>query len=156
MLRSLIRQLSASPLSSTISKLQQDHKQRGSQPSLNELATCLHDTIDSVDGDVFIILDALDEYHLEDRIFERSKLLEIIENLIHRHRNLHLLISSRPEPDISAVLRETAQLGFDIEAYMKDDITRYIDNALGQTIWSEWGQDIISQIRGKLLSFEEM
>jgi hypothetical protein len=52
--------------------------------------------------DVFIVIDALDEYA---KIGERGELLTLIEE-IHAWSlsKVHLLVTSRPEPDIKAVL----------------------------------------------------
>ncbi len=49
-------------------------------------------------GEVWIVLDALDECPIKDR--QREELLEWVHNLHTGYRNIHLLATSRPEHDI--------------------------------------------------------
>jgi hypothetical protein len=68
--------------------------------TLRELKPVLFETMRSL-NDVFIILDALDECSAQGN--KREQLLEILKE-IKVSTNLHLLVTSRPEPDIKESL----------------------------------------------------
>ena len=108
MLRSLIRQLSAGVdgFSDAVRRLSQIHRRRGSHPSTDELLATFHSVITSLKKDVFLVLDALDEYPEDGRYVKRSLLLSVISYIVEEgHSNLHLLVTSRPENDIRDRLR---------------------------------------------------
>ena len=57
-------------------------------------------------GPTYIILDALDECPVTSSIpSPREEVLELVEDLVRLHLpNLHICVTSRPEPDIQIVL----------------------------------------------------
>jgi hypothetical protein len=81
--------------------------------------------------DVFIVIDALDECA---KGGEREELLALIEE-IHAWSllNIHLLVTSRPEPDIKAVLMplvesqaisiQGSQVASDINLHIRDQLS---------------------------------
>jgi hypothetical protein len=101
MIRSLIVQLSTQPLSSqslNISRALKSlfaSKNNGQQrPTAGELLTTLQQMIEEFD-ETFVILDALDECN------HRNELLEDIEKIKGwKKEKLHILVTSRKEPDI--------------------------------------------------------
>ena len=57
-------------------------------------------------NDVYIVIDALDEY--KGRSTNRSNLLAWIQDCRKGVRNVHLLVTSRPEDDIKTSIEEWA------------------------------------------------
>ena len=102
------------------------------QPSDDALATCLKDLI-KIPGQapIYLILDGLDECPNTSAMpSPREKILILVEELVDSGLpNLHICVTSRPEPDIKAVLDpltfcsvslhdESGQMG-DIDYYIK-------------------------------------
>ena len=88
---------------------------RGVQkPSDREMAECLKQMLaNEGQGSTYIILDALDECPVTSSIpSPREEVLELVEDLVELHLpNLHICVTSRPEPDIQIaleLLNETA------------------------------------------------
>jgi hypothetical protein len=101
MMKSFIRQLSWPTLLPTIKKMLDEHKARGSEPGIGELTNALDEVIDSIEGEVFIVMDALDECPQTTDRLERKELLGRIRTLLGKHsNNLHILATSRPGRDI--------------------------------------------------------
>jgi Cdc6-like AAA superfamily ATPase len=100
-----------------------------SQPTLESLCKVFLEMIDQVQG-IYIVLDALDECRI--RKGSRSEgLLAWIQSLSDlKQRNIHLLVTSRPEHDIELVLRKLAQSDEDIvpiqSDLIEDDIRSYV------------------------------
>ncbi len=161
MLRSLIRQLSAGVdgFSDAVRRLSQIHRRRGSNPSTNELLATFHSLITSLKKDVFLVLDALDEFPEDARYVKRSLLLRVINDIIEAgHSNLHLLVTSRPEIDIRGRLRSLSnppqelnvedQLLVDLELFF--DTTMELSPAL-----KNLGGDTKIKIRNHLITGEQ-
>jgi hypothetical protein len=150
MMRSIIRQLSTSPLPTAINRLWKDHKMPGSDPGMNELAKALDEVIDSLGGEVFIVMDALDEYPQP----EREELLQVVLGLFHNHgENLHILVTSRPEHDIHSKLKSYPAM--DIGTFVQNDVTQFVRNALQSGPLKVWSDNIKREIEERLLSTEE-
>lgn len=111
MIRSLIIQLSCKnedtwkELDSLFSSCE-DGRQ---QPSCDSLCKVLLHMIDQV-KEVWIVLDALDECTTKgEKAPPREKLLSWMKDLLNsEQRNVHLLVTSRPEQDIKSVISEFA------------------------------------------------
>ena len=70
--------------------------------TLDALRAALFAVVDKV-GDVFIVADALDECPNNENL--RAELLELIKDMsTQSSSNIHLLVTSRPEPDIEELL----------------------------------------------------
>ena len=98
------------------------------QPSLESLGQVLLQMIDSLE-DVYVVLDALDECCT--RIGSPTEgLLAWIRNLLDlEHRNIHLLMTSRPEQDIRSKLNDLVHKENIIPIQsdlVKDDIQIYV------------------------------
>ncbi|KAK2764811.1 hypothetical protein CKAH01_15750 [Colletotrichum kahawae] len=73
------------------------------QPNINELRKAFEDMIQQI-GEVWIVLDALDEYQTR-KVPGDEGLLLWIESILHSPRlNVHFLVISRPEHDIKSAL----------------------------------------------------
>jgi hypothetical protein len=163
MMRSFIRQLSSLPLLPAIIQLWNNHKTAGSEPDIGELAKALNEVIGNIEGEVFIVMDALDECprtedqpKMEKFQPEREKLLRHINSLLDGGgRNVHILATSRPEPDIHDSLDNSATAR-DIEELMADDVRQFVQTEIAQDKrLSRWPNTVKSQIKEKLLATEE-
>lgn len=155
MLRSIIRQLSCLSLGVELRALHNRHSQRRSEPSLEELTTILNTTIATLTEDVHIVFDALDECPHKDRKGQRDQLLRCIENLVEKNSNLHLLVTSRPEPDIRRELGGLAGCSLDIERLIKGDVETHVKNALEEPCMASWAEDVKGEIKDKLIKYKE-
>ncbi|RDH39451.1 hypothetical protein BDQ94DRAFT_165163 [Aspergillus welwitschiae] len=125
MLRAIIRQLHSNPLDGPIRRIWKEHGTKGSNPSNAMLQETLHKMINAYKGDVFLILDALDECPNAVIRKERSFLLALLTELRKNcSDNIHILVTSRPEPDIIEHLEWCTAL--DLEEKQGSDILAFV------------------------------
>jgi hypothetical protein len=154
MLRSLFRQLVCSPLPDKVQKLWDNHQQNHTEPSHSELLDAISDSI-TAHAQVFLVLDVLDECP-EDNPFGRSTLLELITQLMKMHpRCLHLVVTSRREPDIRKTLQLVASFSIDVDRALDEDVRKFINHALNHELIKRWGSKLMSLATKKLLESEE-
>ncbi|KAH8588547.1 hypothetical protein B0O99DRAFT_600681 [Bisporella sp. PMI_857] len=153
MLQSFLRQLSSSPLSSAIRGLRDRHQKSGSRPSTEELMEAVRNIIKGTEQDVFIVIDALDECPLS----ERRNLLRRINELRNvNNMKVHILATSRREPDINNELKNLPAVAMNIEDQFGKDIKLFVEAALLKNVkLSRWDEDSKSQIREKLTAINE-
>ena len=99
LLRSLIKQICAGEdmIPQVVQTLVSRHRASGQQPSISTLITVLHNLVDDLRKQTFIILDALDEYPET----KRWELLNTLKRLLDSEpRDLHVLATSRETHDI--------------------------------------------------------
>ena len=103
----------------------------GREPDLASLKKVLQELIGGFDH-VYIVIDALDECK------GRRKLMEWISHVCKSSKNgLHLLATSRPDPDIEDVLRSLATpIGMDGND-MSVDMEKYIDEMFQEAGWTK-------------------
>jgi len=105
------------------------------QPSDDALATCLKDLI-KIPGQapVYLIVDALDECpNISAMPSPREKVLILVEELVDSGLpNLHICVTSRPEPDIKAVLNPLTfrSVSLHDESGQMRDIDYYIQSVV--------------------------
>ncbi|KNG88866.1 hypothetical protein ANOM_003719 [Aspergillus nomiae NRRL 13137] len=125
MVRSLIRQFSRKPLAQSVTRMWERHSNRGSQPDRGELRDTLDDVLSKTPGEMFLVLDALDECPERSGRSERKVLLSLLAGLNESHKNkLHILATSRPEQDIRATLERFPTV--DLEAQLSDDVETFV------------------------------
>ncbi|QMW39186.1 hypothetical protein G4B11_002466 [Aspergillus flavus] len=125
LVRSLIRQLSRKPLAQSVTKMWERNSVPGSQPGREELRDTLDDVLSITPGEIFLVLDALDECPERSRQNERKELLSLLVGLNEHHKNkLHILATSRPEQDIRAKLGRF--LTVDLEAKLAEDVETFV------------------------------
>ncbi|RYC89265.1 hypothetical protein BFJ63_vAg7867 [Fusarium oxysporum f. sp. narcissi] len=133
-LRSLINQLyrSRAETRRPITSLHAKCGGGSSQATIEQLKSTLRDML-SDGGEVFIVIDALDEY--QNRSTQRDELLNWIQSFCNEPVNTHLLVTSRPEHDIktsietwadsdSIIPLRTDNVGRDISDYVRDVVTK--------------------------------
>jgi hypothetical protein len=109
------------------------------QPSTRSLQDTLHRIIDGLRM-TYIIIDSLDE------CIEQEKLLLWINQIVSRKTgNLHMVVASRPEREISDVLRPLDPNCVDLVAETANhDITIYLERQLLKVKkWDDETRDII-------------
>ena len=132
LLPSLLIQLSArsDPCRDVLSRLYSAHDSGEKQPSDRAMVECLKNMLTEVQVPTYIILDALDECQ---KIFTipqpREEVLKLVDELVGLQlSNLHICVTSRPEPDIQAILGPlTARpVSLHDESGQHEDIANYV------------------------------
>ncbi|KAF3765426.1 Pfs, NACHT and ankyrin domain protein [Cryphonectria parasitica EP155] len=106
------------------------------QPSTQELSSTFEKMLEDA-GEVWVILDALDECKTRDGS-PAPGLLKWLENLHLRHKSLHLLVTSRPENDIKSAIESFAKkewvlcleshlVAKDIHNFIHERVTKHDD-----------------------------
>ncbi|KAJ7653500.1 hypothetical protein B0H17DRAFT_396461 [Mycena rosella] len=133
LLSSLVSQLSVVS-SESLDILRRVHRDNSGVPNGALLFASLSEMSD-VSGDVFIIIDALDECTGS---AERAEILEYLERLVKLDRpQLHVLVASRPEADIqSCMMRmKTHQLDLQAVEEQAEDLRLYVSYQLEKMKW---------------------
>jgi hypothetical protein len=99
------------------------------QPSCESLCKVFLQMVTQTE-EIYLVLDALDECGTRKGLLSEGLLAWIQSLLDLQQRNIHLLVTSRPEHDIELVLRKLAQSDEDIvliqSDLIKDDIRSYV------------------------------
>ena len=133
LLPSLLVQLSArsDPCHHILSQLHSAHDRGEKQPSDRAMVECLKKMLTvEVQEPTYIIMDALDECPITSTIpSPREEVVELVDELLGLHLpNLHICVTSRPEPDIQAVLEPltTRPVSLHDESGQQEDIANYV------------------------------
>jgi hypothetical protein len=138
LLRSLIKQLCTSELElpQIVQTLYTHYRASGQQPSIKELSSIFFSVIDELKKEIYIIMDALDEYpeNPGDPKSKRKDLLDQIKRMVeHGSENLHILAMSRNEHDIHDTLERPAAGGISIQSSKVDaDIKLHVRTCLAE------------------------
>jgi hypothetical protein len=137
LLPSLLVQLSArsDTCCDKLSQLYSAHDRGVQKPSDRAMAECLKQMLAlEGKGPTYIILDALDECPVTSSIpSPREEVLELVEDLVGLHLpNLHICVTSRPEPDIHIVLECLTERPVSLhdESGQKKDIVNYVSSSV--------------------------
>lgn len=154
MLRSILRQLVWSPLPDSIQRLWNDHCPCHTEPSTSELVEALGDLV-AIHQEVFLVLDALDEYP-EHKSPGRHILLETIMRLLAiPQNNLRLVVTSRREPDIRKALGPVVRFSLDVDKALEGDVVKFVAHALNDESIKRWGAELMSLATQKLVHSKE-
>ena len=133
LLPSLLIQLSArsDPCCDILSRLYSSHDRGVRKPSDPAMIQCLKEMLTvEAQGPTYIIMDALDECPITSTIpSPREEVLELVEELVGlRLPNVHLCVTSRPEHDIQAFLKDLAPRAVSLhdESGQQEDIANYV------------------------------
>ncbi|KAF5253544.1 hypothetical protein FANTH_1615 [Fusarium anthophilum] len=127
-----------------------------SQATIEQLKFTFRDML-SAAGEVFVLIDALDEYR--NRSAERDELLAWVESFRNGPGNTHLLVTSRPDHDIKTSIESWAG-SESINSLKSDDVCRDIseyvrDSVANSTSFRRWNgrgstqEDIVAALTTK-------
>jgi hypothetical protein len=155
MLRSIIRQLDYQPLPQSLQDLWRKHGSPGSEPSTTELVAVLTELmllINRSSRDLYLVFDALDECPLQ----IRSEFLIILAELLRSPAiRLHVLVTSRREPDIRKALASLATYTVDANPLLEEDVEFFVYSSLYHDSIRRWGRRLSNLAAKRLLSLEE-
>ena len=158
-LRSLLRQLAAAAeaFPTALLSLASEFRRSGREPSVPALSSALNSTIKSLDQDIFIVVDALDECPDKADHAKRQDLLDQIKELLFgQHENLHLLATSRKELDIQESLQGLATAQLDIQTAFRGDIELFVKKRLEETPrLARWSLYVKAEVESRLLQVGE-
>ncbi len=153
-LPSLLVQISArsEPCCDKLAELYSAHDRGIQKPSDRAMMECLKEMLMlEGQGPTYIILDALDECPLTSSIpSPREEVLDFVDELVGLHLpNLHICVTSRPEPDIHVILDGLTECPVSLhdESGQKEDIAKYVcssvrsDRRMGR--WREDDRELV-------------
>ncbi|OJJ42631.1 hypothetical protein ASPZODRAFT_76501 [Penicilliopsis zonata CBS 506.65] len=156
MVRCLIRQLCPNPLPHSIKNIWEGHR-ANREPEYSQLIKILDGIVGHLPGKVYIVFDALDECPSEPGRKERQLLLSFLKTLVEQHSDkLHLLATSRPEPDIRQSLEKHKSLN--LEDGLERDVETFVRAELKCGSLSKWeaiDASIHTKIEERLLGIPE-
>ena len=133
LLPSLLIQLSArsDPCCDILSRLYSLHDRGVRKPSDRAMVECLKEMLTvKAERPTYIIMDALDECPITSTVpSPREEVLELAEELVGLHLpNVHLCVTSRPEHDIHAFLKDLTPRAVSLhnESGQQQDIANYV------------------------------
>jgi hypothetical protein len=122
------------------------------QPSIDNLKMTLLSVLEE-SGETFLIIDALDECIDEDG--SRKQILTLLEELSMWNRpNVHILVTSRKEPDIEHSLTSLKTLrSVCIQTQQQNDIKIYVNSILETAFNSKkWTPEVKEEIKEALVN----
>jgi hypothetical protein len=157
LLPSLLIQLSArSDLCCDIlSQLYSSHDRGVRKPSDRAMVECLKEMLSAeAQGPTYIIMDALDECPITSTIpSPREEVLDLVEELVRTHLpDVHICITSRPEHDIQAILKDLTQRAVSLhdESGQQEDIANYVTSFVRSDRkvrrWRDEDKDLVVKI----------
>ena len=133
LLPSLLLQLSArsDPCCDILSRLYSLHDRGLQKPSDRAMVECLKEMLTlEAQGPTYIIMDALDECPITSTIpSPREEVLDLVDELVRLHLpNVHICVTSRPEHDIQAILKDLTLrvVSLHDESGQQEDIADYV------------------------------
>jgi len=105
-------------------------------------------------GPTYIIMDALDECPITSTIpSPREEVLDLVEELVGMHlTNIHICITSRPEHDIQAILKDLTLRAVSLhdESGQQEDIINYVTSFVRSDRkvrrWRDEDKDLVIKI----------
>lgn len=144
-LRSLLSQMSyrCGGIPAALQKLFHAHGDGRAQPSLESLSDTLKSVIEGFDH-FYIMVDSLDECG------ERPELLRWLETVASWNlSNLHLLVTTRPEPDIQSKLDVISRISsVRMNSGSQKDIMLYLNEQLQSIAWDERTRHLVMTTLG--------
>jgi hypothetical protein len=133
LLPSLLIQLSAQSdfCCDKLDRLYSAHNRGVRKPSDRDMVECLKEMLAvEAQGPIYIIMDALDECPITSTIpSPREEVLEFVDELVGLYLpNVHICVTSRPEHDIQAVLKDMTLRAVSLhdETGQQQDIADYV------------------------------
>ena len=125
----------------------------GGTPTSSALMECVTEMLSLPEqGQIYIIIDALDECPTSGMPSAREEVLELVGVLVGLHLpNVHLCVTSRPEVDIQRVLEplEPLKIALHEERGQRDDVINYIKSSLesdgNMRQWTEGNRQLVTK-----------
>lgn len=155
LLRLILRRISAkaTPFPEAVRDLANNHELQGSSPSTATLVETLGKAIIALEEDVFLILDAIDEYQAGNQTL-RAEFLDFLGWLGDAQmQKLHLLVTSVSDTDIKNAFmgHQTPPIEIDIEKPVSVDVDAYLDSTIEEySKIKHWSSEITDKIHGVL------
>jgi Cdc6-like AAA superfamily ATPase len=132
LLSTLLKQLAQEQptVPADVKNLYHQHRTKGSRPTLNEIVKVLHSTL-QLFSRVFIIIDALDEYHISNSGEQKRLLSEMFS--LQGQVSLNLFATSRFVSEITSQFEGC--ISKEIRA-QDDDVLRYVNGRMPQLLRS--------------------
>ena len=157
LLPSLLIQLSARSVlcCDILSRLYSSHDRGVQKPSDRAMVECLKEmlTLDAQEP-TYIIMDALDECPVMSTIpSPREEVLDFVDEIVGLHLpNVHICVTSRPEPDIQAAFKHLTMRAVSLhdEIGQQQDISNYVTSFVRSDRkvqrWREEDKDLVIKI----------
>lgn len=119
---------------------------------MTELTAVLTSLVNHSSRDLYLVFDALDECPLQ----IRSEFLAILGELLRASATrLHILVTSRREPDIRKALVSLATYTLDANPLLEKDVEFFVTSSLNHDSIQRWGSRLGDLAAKRLLSLEE-
>ena len=131
LLRFVLRRISAKarPFPEAVRDLANKHELSGSSPSITALIKALKETVAALEEDMFLVLDAIDEYQAGNETL-REEFFDFLVRLGDAQmRKLHLLVTSIADTDIVNTFKRLQKppAEIDVEKPVSMDVDAYLD-----------------------------
>lgn len=87
--------------------------------------------LENNDQEVFVVLDALDEY----RLLRRKEVTDWLQEFFEKHNDFHVLVTSRKENDIRECLGDAAKVN--VAKYVVQDVQVFIEKSIDEIVQKE-------------------
>ena len=134
-----------------LSRLHSSHDRGVRKPNDRTMINCLKEmlTLDA-QGPTYIIMDAIDECPLTSSVpSPREEVLELVEELVGLHPDVHICVTSRPELDIQTILEPLTPhpVSLHDETGQQQDIADYVRSFVHgdrrMRRWRDEDQDLV-------------
>jgi hypothetical protein len=162
LLRLVLRSISAkaTPFPEAVRDLANKHELPDSSPSttalieaLEKTVAALEKTVAALEEDVFLVLDAIDEYQADNETL-REEFLDFLVRLGDAQiRKLHLLVTSIPDTDIKNAFKglQKPPAEIDVEKSVSVDVDAYLDATIKKYAEDkQWSSEITDKIHKAL------
>lgn len=151
LVRLVLRRISAkaTPFPEPVRDLAEEHETAGSIPGSGALIKTLKDTVADLDEEVFLVLDAIDEYHTGDETLRQEFLDFLVELGDRKLSKLHILVTSVSEADIENALvgLQPPPVSLDVEKPVSVDVDAYLSTTIERHAKDKkWSPEIKARI----------
>ena len=131
LLRFVLRRISAkaTPFPKAVRDLADEHEPSGSSPSTTALIKVLTETVAALEEEVFLVLDAIDEYQTGNETLRKEFLNFLVRLGDAQMQKLHLLVISIADTDIVNAFKRLQKppAEIDVEKPVSMDVDGYLD-----------------------------
>lgn len=155
LIRLILRRISAKamPVPGPVHDLARRHEAAGSTPGTAALIKTLKETVTALEEDLYLVLDAIDEYQTGNETVREEFLDFLVEMGDAKMHNLHILVTSVPETYIKdAFMRlQLPPASMDVETPVSVDVDAYLDTTIDKYATDKkWSSEIQTEIEQTL------